>query len=243
VARALRCQTERLSGIRVRVCSTAHNNPRLVQQGQSWARIGDALDHPPSDCRYRFEVYLQARDTRRPITNLLNIDRPAGAWTTDEAPRLNQIMQDLCEHGKTPEKLDGFGLKYRKGWIRRAPPPTQCSNKWYALLDRLINWRFIFTRNSSHHLWRPTDSKRLVQKYISHYLYRVAQLDLDREDDIRWDELIDARRVQWTGAKLRQKWLALRKTVHSPGATHRGVYMALFVPSLTTNTSKTWFNS
>ena len=54
---------------------------------------------------------------------------------------------------------------------------------------------------------------------------RVAQLNLDREDDIRWDELIDAQWERWTGDKLQQRWLALRKTVSSPDATHRGVYI------------------
>jgi hypothetical protein len=65
VARATRRQTERVSAIRVRICSSAHNNPRLVQQGQSWPEIGDALDRPPEDCHYRFEVYLHGADTRR----------------------------------------------------------------------------------------------------------------------------------------------------------------------------------
>lgn len=55
-------------------------------------------------------------------------------------------------------------------------------------------------------------------------------MDLDKEDDIRWDELIDARWVQWTGDKLQQRWLSLKKTVPSPDATHRGVYMPLCDP-------------
>jgi hypothetical protein len=49
------------------------------------------------------------------------------------------------------------------------------------------------------------------------------QLDLDKEDDLWWDKLIDAWWNQWTGAKLQKKWLTLRKTVHLPGAMHRGV--------------------
>ena len=58
----------------------------------------------------------------------------------------------------------------------------------------------------------------------SNHASRVGTLDLDSEDDIRWDELIDARWNQCMGHKLQQRWIALKKVVHMPDGTHRGEY-------------------
>ena len=79
--------------------------------------------------------------------------------------------------------------------------------------------------------WREADSKILVQKYVSarlyqscsNHIFRVASLDLDAEEDIRWSELIDAGWDKWTAQKLEQRWTALKSKV-SASATHRGEY-------------------
>ncbi|KAN0134153.1 hypothetical protein V8E53_008042 [Lactarius tabidus] len=154
-----------------------------------------------SKCIYMERIH-DAKACLNVYTNPLKTDRSAGAWMTDEAARLNHIMQELCEHGKTPEKSDRYWVEVSER-MDNTHTAKQCCNKW----------------NSSNTRWRTTDTKILVHK--------VAQLDLDKEDDIRWDELIDARWNRWTGTKLQQKWIVLRKTVNSPGATHRGIVQQL----------------
>ena len=58
----------------------------------------------------------------------LIIDHSAGAWTLDEEARLDQIMQDLGEPGKTVGKT--------KYWVEvsehmdKTCSAKQCSNKW-----------------------------------------------------------------------------------------------------------------
>ncbi|KAN0131849.1 hypothetical protein V8E53_010377 [Lactarius tabidus] len=154
-----------------------------------------------SKCIYMERIH-DAKACLNVYTNPLKTDRSAGAWTTDEAARLNHIMQELCEHGKTPEKSDRYWVEVSER-MDNTRTAKQCCNKW----------------NSSNTRWCTTDTKILVHK--------VAQLDLDKEDDIRWDELIDARWNRWTGTELQQKWIVLRKTVNSPGATHRGIVQEL----------------
>src|ERR1700761_4863105 len=54
--------------------------------------------------------------------------------------------------------------------------------------------------------WREADSRILIHKYVSARLYlnwsdhisRVASLDLNAEEDIRWGELIDTDWNKWT---------------------------------------------
>jgi hypothetical protein len=80
--------------------------------------------------------------------------------------------------------------------------------------------------------WGYTDSYILVQKYVlwpltvskAHLLFRIASLDLDTEEGIRWNTLLDEGWRTWTCHKLQQRWAVLRKSVHSPGVTHRGEY-------------------
>lgn len=73
-------------------------------------------------------------------------------------------MQDLSEHGKTPEKSDRFWVEVSER-MNKTHTAKQCSNKWYVLPDCLFDWLFIVSRNGSHPRWRPTDTKILVQKY------------------------------------------------------------------------------
>jgi hypothetical protein len=87
--------------------------------------------------------------------------------------------------------------------------------------------------------WREADSKVLVHKYVpvrlylncSDHIFRVASLDLDAEEDIRWGELIDAGWNKWTAQKLEERWAALKSKVGS-SATHRGEYPIYFCDTL-----------
>ena len=47
-------------------------------------------------------------------------------------------------------------------------------------------------------------------------------MDLDSEEGINWSTLPDEGWKIWTCHKLQQRWAYLKKTVHTPGATHRG---------------------
>jgi len=87
--------------------------------------------------------------------------------------------------------------------------------------------------------WREADSRILIHKYVSARLYlnwsdhisRVASLDLDAEEDIRWGELIDADWNKWTAPKLEERWAALKSKVGA-SATHRGEYRVHFYDTL-----------
>ena len=137
--RRRRFPTERVSGIRVRECSSvhAHNNLRLVQQGQNWTDIGDAINRPPAECRDRFQRHLSHADTRRRgkfTTIMLGIiDYCAGSWSTDEETRLIRIMQDLSEHGKTPATSNKF-WEAVSDQMDKTRSAKQCCNKWYDSL-------------------------------------------------------------------------------------------------------------
>jgi hypothetical protein len=73
-------------------------------------------------------------------------------------------MQDLCEHGKKPDISSKFWVEVSER-MDKTRTAKQCHNKWYVLLDRLIEWHFIVSRNGSLPRWRASDSKILVQKY------------------------------------------------------------------------------
>ncbi|KAN0141161.1 hypothetical protein V8E53_000917 [Lactarius tabidus] len=163
-------------------------------------------------CIYREQIH-NAKACLNIYSNPLKTDRSAGAWTTDEAAHLNHIMQELCEHSKTPEKLDRYWVKVSER-MDNTHTAKQCCNKW----------------NSSITQWHTTDTKILVHK--------VVQLDLDKEDNIQWDELIDTQWNRWTGTKLQQKWVILRKTVNSPAAMHQGIVQQLTSQYSTPHASK-----
>ena len=87
--------------------------------------------------------------------------------------------------------------------------------------------------------WREADSRILVHKYVSARLYsnwsdhisRVASLDLDAEEDIRWGELIDADWNKWTAPKLEERWATLKSKV-SASAMHHGEYLVYICSTL-----------
>jgi len=92
----------------------------------------------------------------------------------EEEARLIQIIQDLSKLGKTPTSSKFWNEVSKQ--MDNTRSAKQCSNKWYGVSVRLINDRFIICRNGSLSptvqnvgrtpRWRPTDSKKLVQKYV-----------------------------------------------------------------------------
>ena len=80
--------------------------------------------------------------------------------------------------------------------------------------------------------WHEADSKVLIHKYVpvrlysncSDHIFRVASLNLDVEEDIRWGELIDAGWNKWTAQKLEERWAALKSKVGA-SAMHRSEYL------------------
>ena len=87
--------------------------------------------------------------------------------------------------------------------------------------------------------WREADSKVLIHKYVpvrlysncSDHIFRVASLNLDAEEDIRWGELIDAGWNKWTAQKLEERWAALKSKVGT-SATHRSEYLVLYISAI-----------
>ena len=53
-------------------------------------------------------------------------------------------------------------------------------------------------------------------------------MELDAEGDIDWGALTDDAWKFWTPHKLQQRWASLKKTVHTPGATHHGEHICPF---------------
>ena len=94
-------------------------------------------------------------------------------------------------------------------------------------------------QSTSRIRWREADSKVLIHKYVpvrlysncSDHIFRVASLNLDVEEDIRWGELIDAGWNKWTAQKLEERWAALKSKVGT-SATHRGEYLVLYISAI-----------
>jgi hypothetical protein len=77
----------------------------------------------------------------------------------------------------------------------------------------------------------PTPKPSSISRFVlnlqncSDYRCRVARLNLDKEDDIPWTELIDESWNAWPAEKLRKRWDALKaKAKVDANATHRGEY-------------------
>ncbi|KAF8264672.1 hypothetical protein EI94DRAFT_1866551 [Lactarius quietus] len=174
---------------------------QFVWQGLSWTEIGNALDRMPTDFCDRYEKHLSNADARR-----------QGSWSMDEEARLLHIIQDMGEHGKTPETSNKF-WKEVSDRMDKTRSAKQCSNKWNDSLSPTVR------KHGRTPRWRPNDSKRLVQK--------ITHLDLNSEDEIRWNELIDEGWNHWTGSKLQKRWVDLKKAVNSDDGTHREVVQRL----------------
>ncbi|KAF8261669.1 hypothetical protein EI94DRAFT_1809927 [Lactarius quietus] len=98
-------------------------------------------------------------------------------------------------------------------WMDKTCSIKQCSNKWNNSLSPTI-WKHGRTPR-----WRPNDLKRLAQK--------IAHLDINSEDEIRWNELIDEGWNHWTGSKLQKRWVDLKKAVNLDDGMHHKVVQCL----------------
>ncbi|KAN0140600.1 hypothetical protein V8E53_001809 [Lactarius tabidus] len=132
--------------------------------------------------------------------------RRKGAWSEEEVTRLTQVVQAMEEEGKTPDNTPKF-WKTVSERLDGARTHDQCWDKWIA-------------KSGGRNRWRDTDAKALVKK--------IARLNLDHENDIRWAELIDERWNTWTAEQLRGKWDTLKaKAKVDRSATHRDVVQQL----------------
>ena len=73
---------------------------------------------------------------------------------------------------------------------------------------------------------RSSSRSKLSLDYLFHsdHAFRVASLNLEKDEDIWWSELIDEEWDRWNTDKLRERWAALRAKVGA-SATHRGEYI------------------
>ncbi|KAN0137597.1 hypothetical protein V8E53_004648 [Lactarius tabidus] len=132
--------------------------------------------------------------------------RCKGAWSEEEVTRLTQVIQAMEEEGKTPNNTPKF-WKTVSECLDRAQTRDQCRDKWIA-------------KSSGRNRWRDTDAKALIKK--------IAHLNLDHENDIRWAELIDEHWNTWTAEQLRGKWYTLKAKVKVDGsAMHHDIVQQL----------------
>ncbi|KAN0123681.1 hypothetical protein V8E53_015903 [Lactarius tabidus] len=166
------------------------------EQGTGWADIGDAMSRPPAACRDRYHKKIAHQGTIK-----------RGRWSSDEDTLLERIMEDLRVAGKTNNTMTNFWVEVSRR-IDKTRSAKQCRERWNDVLHHKV-------QNGGQPLqWELRDSFILVQK--------IASLDFDCEDSIEWDSLPDDGWNQWSARRLQQKWSALKATVHTPEATHRG---------------------
>ena len=123
---------------------------------------------------------------------------------------------------------------------------SYCSLVYTAFTVSRCNSLSPTAQSSGRIRWREANLKILVHKYVSHqlhlsysnHMFRVASLDLDAEEDVRWGELIDESWNKWTANKLEERWAALKSKVGA-SATHRGEYICLYLRYPTYNILKT----
>ena len=70
---------------------------------------------------------------------------------------------------------------------------------------------------------KPSSKSKLSLDFLlnSDHASRVAALNLDTDEDIRWRELVDKEWGTWNTDKLCTRWDALKAKVGASG-THRG---------------------
>ncbi|KAI0261962.1 hypothetical protein BC834DRAFT_810017, partial [Gloeopeniophorella convolvens] len=143
-----------------------------------WDRVASNLNRAASDCRDRLRE-LQAMERAA---------NKKGRWSRDEEARLVEIVQRFKSEGRA---MDRHGTwKLVSADMGHARTPRQCRNKWTdCLLPRLNN------EGTTPH-WGDADYALLCLK--------IASLDLDSDEGVRWNTLIDERWNHWSG-KILQK--------------------------------------
>ncbi|KAF8262837.1 hypothetical protein EI94DRAFT_1808180 [Lactarius quietus] len=164
----------------------------LVNQCLNWVDISRSMLRSASACRNRYHRHVVHHNMQH-----------TSPWSDEEEARLFQVIQDMQEDGKAPRKTPKF-WKLVSEQLDGTQTRDQCRNKWCDSLSPTA-------KNDRRVRWHNANSKTLVHK--------VAGLNLEREDDIPWAELIDEGWNVWPTDKLRERWATLKARVDT-NATH-----------------------
>ena len=168
-------------------------------------------------------------------TSKLANDRP-GKWSAEEETHLRTIFQEKIQSGHSPKTTPKFWkeVSIRMGNTRTA---KQCSNKWYEHFKRLPNAdltspkeRIALTRCqedsslASRRFAHPRPEVRIWSSSLTrtNQPFRISLLNVQEDDEIRWEDLTDEHWKGWTAEKLRRRWVELKAGVHTPNDTHHG---------------------
>ncbi|XP_024913011.1 cyclin-D-binding Myb-like transcription factor 1 [Cynoglossus semilaevis] len=118
-----------------------------------------------------------------------------GKWSEEEERRLTEVVYEMA--GVTPGSAVTGGVSWALVADRvRTRSEKQCRSKWLNYL----NWK-----QSGGTEWTKEDDLNLVQ--------RISKLEVEDENDIRWEDLAggwsSVRSPQW----LRSKWWSIKRNV------------------------------
>ncbi|KAI0258068.1 hypothetical protein BC834DRAFT_836690 [Gloeopeniophorella convolvens] len=169
----------------------------IAKYGRDWAKISEAVERPPSDCRDRFHKRKSPARVRR-----------KGAWTGDEEQELLEILRNLAQEGRTDTKVPGFWSEVSRR-MHGTCTGQQCQNKWTGTLQAKL------ASSGKKRVWTDIDERTLISK--------VASLGVAKEMDVSWEALRDAQWNQWSAQAIQQKWKRLKAQIpESAGMTHEG---------------------
>lgn len=118
-----------------------------------------------------------------------------GKWTEEEERRLAEVVYEMA--GVTPGSAVTCGVSWAVVAEKvRSRSEKQCRSKWLNYL----NWK-----HSGGTDWTKEDDQNLIQ--------RISELDVEEENDIKWEDLAggwsSVRSPQW----LRSKWWSIKRQV------------------------------
>ncbi|XP_033845611.1 cyclin-D-binding Myb-like transcription factor 1 [Periophthalmus magnuspinnatus] len=118
-----------------------------------------------------------------------------GKWTEEEERRLAEVVYEMA--GVTPGSAVTGGVSWAVVAEKvRTRSEKQCRSKWLNYL----NWK-----HSGGTEWTKEDDQNLIQ--------RISELEVEEENDIKWEDLAggwsSVRSPQW----LRSKWWSIKRQV------------------------------
>ncbi|MGH0147788.1 UNVERIFIED_CONTAM: hypothetical protein FKN15_011453 [Acipenser sinensis] len=154
------------------------------KHGNDWATIGAALGRSASSVKDRCRLMKDTCNT--------------GKWTEEEERRLAEVVHEIT--GTEPGGTEpGHTVTQGVSWASVAElvgtrSEKQCRSKWLNYL----NWK-----QSGGTEWTKEDDNNLIK--------RIAELEVDDENDINWDIMAggwsSVRSPQW----LRSKWWTIKR--------------------------------
>uniref|UniRef100_A0A3Q4HQ21 Cyclin-D-binding Myb-like transcription factor 1 n=1 Tax=Neolamprologus brichardi TaxID=32507 RepID=A0A3Q4HQ21_NEOBR len=133
-----------------------------------------------------------------------------GKWSEDEERRLAEVVYEMA--GVSPGSAVTGGVSWATVADRvRTRSEKQCRSKWLNYL----NWK-----HSGGTEWTKEDDLNLVR--------RISELDVDDENEIKWEDLAggwsSVRSPQW----LRSKWWSIKRQV----ANHKDIPFSVLLKGL-----------